>query len=177
MNILPHIPVAHEYLLTSCECCAQMAPTCSSKWICTGFMHSCNTRSSKGFQLCNWQNYKSSSPAYVCTNVHDTMPIHTHSIDQHIWMWRQFCILESIAMVCSSSLQPQSIPYNSYALLQTVFFALQNCLHDWHVATSWVCVASPRPSFLFISCFRSTAGTFSFPLTLKSLFFGPRIHR
>ena len=53
-------------------------------------------------------------------------------------------------MVCSSSLQPQANPNNSYAHLHIEVFALQSCVHGWHIGMHgcdvwcrlhvWVCV-------------------------------------
>ena len=44
-------------------------------------------------------------------------------------------------MVCSSSLQPQANPGNSYAHLHAEVFAFQTCVHGRHVAALWICMS------------------------------------
>jgi len=72
------------------------------------------------------------SQAYVHTNVHNTMPIHIQ-----FECVEAVCILENVAMVCSSSLL---IPITAMLTYRLWVFALWNCLHGWHVATSRVCM-------------------------------------
>ena len=43
-------------------------------------------------------------------------------------------------MVCSSSLQPQANPNNSYAQVHIEVFAFQSCVHGWRVVTLRVCM-------------------------------------
>ena len=60
----------------------------------------------------------------MCTNVYDSMPVHIQLTDTFEYV-EVVCILENVAMLCSSSLQPQANPGNSYAHLHAeVFFAL-----------------------------------------------------
>ena len=89
--------------------------------------------------LCTYQ--------HACSTGHHA---HTHSIDSHFEcvgavcisenVWRQFASWRTLQMVCSSSLQPQANPNNSYAHLHIEVFALQSCVHGWLVATSRVCM-------------------------------------